>query len=73
MTENEVTSKRRCHATGTWSGPATLELRPHVLAPLAALPVREVVFAMHIVADLTLGDADVAYDHLARHRARKAG
>ncbi len=28
---------------------------------------------MHIVADLTLGDTDVAYDHLARHRARKAG
>ena len=58
---------------GAWSGPATLELHPHVLAPLAALPVREVVSAMHIVADLTLGDAEVAYDYLAQHRARKAG
>ncbi len=73
MTENEVTSKRRCHATGTWSGPATLELRPHVLAPLAALPVREVVSAMYIIADLSLGDAEVAYDYLAQHRARKTG
>jgi acetoacetate decarboxylase len=44
-----------------------------VLAPLAALPVREIVSAMHIVADLTLGDAEVAYDYLAQNRARKAG
>ncbi len=58
---------------GAWSGPATLELHPHVLAPLAALPVREIVSAMHIVADLTLGDAEVAYDYLAQNRARKAG
>jgi acetoacetate decarboxylase len=58
---------------GAWSGPATLELHPHVLAPLAALPVREVVSAIHIVADLSLGGAEVAYDYLSPHRARKAG
>ena len=58
---------------GAWSGPATLELHPHVLAPLAALPVREVVSALHIVADLTLGDAEVAYDYLAQPRVRRAG
>src|SRR6195952_2938739 len=28
---------------GAWSGPASLELHPHALAPVADLPVREVV------------------------------
>jgi acetoacetate decarboxylase len=50
---------------GAWTGPATLELHPHVLAPLAALPVREVISAMHIVADLSLGQAEIAHDYLA--------
>ncbi len=40
---------------GAWSGPAALDLRPHGLAPVAALPVREVISATHILADLTLG------------------
>src|SRR5262249_32810740 len=40
---------------GAWTGPATLELEPHALAPIAQLPVREVISATHIVADLTLG------------------
>ena len=49
---------------GAWSGPATLELEPHALAPVAALPVREVISATHIVADLTLGLGKVVYDYL---------
>ena len=49
---------------GAWSGPATLELRPHALAPIAELPVLEVVSAMHIVTDLTLGLGKVIYDYL---------
>jgi len=40
---------------GAWTGPATLELEPHALAPVATLPVREIVSATHIIADLTLG------------------
>src|SRR4029077_3203253 len=40
---------------GAWTGPATLELEPHALAPIAELPMREVISATHIVADLTLG------------------
>jgi acetoacetate decarboxylase len=49
---------------GAWSGPATLNLSPHALAPVAGLPVREIVSATHIVADLTLGLGTVVYDYL---------
>ena len=51
---------------GAWTGPAALELEPHALAPIADLPVREVVSATHIVADLTLGLGKVVYDYLER-------
>lgn len=49
---------------GAWTGPAALDLRPHALAPLANLPVREVLSATHILADLTLGLGKVVYDYL---------
>ena len=39
---------------GTWTGPAAPELHPRALAPVASLPVLEVVSAAHILADLTL-------------------
>jgi acetoacetate decarboxylase len=35
------------------------------LAPLAELPVLEIVSGIHIVADLTLGLGMVVYDYLA--------
>ena len=38
---------------GAWSGPAALELFHHALAPVAALPVLDVVSGVHILADLT--------------------
>ena len=44
-------------------GPASLELAPHALAPVADLPVLEIVEARHIVADLTLGLGEVVYDY----------
>ena len=50
---------------GAWSGPAALDLRPHALAPVADLPVLEIVSAVHICADLTLGLGSVAYDYLS--------
>ena len=50
---------------GAWTGPAALELHPHALAPIAELPVREVVSATHILADLTLGLGEVIFDYLA--------
>ena len=49
---------------GAWSGPAALDLHPHASAPVAELPVLEVVSALHIIADLTLGLGKVAFDYL---------
>lgn len=49
---------------GAWSGPAGLELFDHALAPVAELPVREVLSATHILADLTLGLGDVVHDYM---------
>ena len=56
--------RRAIAMKGAWSGPATLDLSPHALAPIAALPVREIISAMHIIADLTLGLGKVVYDYL---------
>lgn len=49
---------------GAWTGPAQLELFHHALAPVAELPVLEVVSATHILADLTLGLGRVVHDYL---------
>lgn len=49
---------------GAWTGPAQLELFHHALAPVAELPVLEVVSASHILADLTLGLGKVVHDYL---------
>jgi acetoacetate decarboxylase len=49
---------------GAWTGPAALDLSPHALAPVAELPVLEIVSAIHIVADLTLGLGKVVHDYL---------
>ena len=51
---------------GAWHGPARLQLFEHVLAPMADFPVREIVSASHIVADLSLPAAVVVHDYLAR-------
>ena len=50
---------------GAWAGPAALELFQHALAPVAGLPVLEVVSGVHILADLTLGLGRVVHDYLA--------
>jgi len=49
---------------GAWSGPAALQLFAHALAPVAQLPVLEVVSAAHILCDLTLGLGSVVHDYL---------
>jgi acetoacetate decarboxylase len=56
---------------GAWTGPAALHLLPHALAPVADLPVLEVVSAVHIVADLTLGLGKVVHDYL-QHPVRRS-
>jgi len=50
---------------GAWTGPAGLTLASHALAPLAELPVFEIVSASHLIADLTLGLGEVVHDYLA--------
>ncbi|WP_415749060.1 acetoacetate decarboxylase [Thalassospira lucentensis] len=49
---------------GAWAGPASLHLCPHALAPVADLPVLEVLSAKHLLADLTLGLGTVVHDYL---------
>ena len=50
---------------GAWTGPGSLELHPHALAPVAELPVLKVESALHFVADLTLDMGNVVYDYLS--------
>ena len=51
---------------GAWSGPGALDLRDHALAPVADLPVLEVLSTVHILADLTLPLGTVVHDYLPR-------
>lgn len=50
---------------GAWTGPAALDLYSHALAPIAELPVLQVLSAKHIIADLTLGLGTVVHDYLS--------
>ena len=50
---------------GAWTGPSSLELHPHALAPVTDLPVLKIESALHFVADLTLDLGEVVYDYLA--------
>ncbi len=52
------------HVKSAYAGPAALELRPHVMAPLADLPVRRIISATHIISDLTLPYGKVVHDYL---------
>lgn len=49
---------------GAWQGPAQLELAHHALAPVANLPVRRVISAVHLLSDLTLPYGKVVHDYL---------
>jgi acetoacetate decarboxylase len=49
---------------GAWTSPAALALTPHALAPVAELPVIDIVSAVHIRTDLTLGLGTVVHDYL---------
>ncbi|TXT35880.1 MAG: acetoacetate decarboxylase [Comamonadaceae bacterium] len=55
---------------GAWTGPGSLELHPHALAPVADLPVLKIESALHFVADLTLDLGEVVYDYLAPEYAK---
>lgn len=45
-------------------GPAALEFHAHAMAPLARIPVKEVLFGTHMVTDLTLPYGKVVLDYL---------
>lgn len=49
---------------GAWSGPAALELAHHALAPVAQLPVLEILSGVHLLTDVTLGLGTVVHDYL---------
>src|SRR5450830_1394367 len=49
---------------GAWGGPGALQLYAHALAPVAQLPVLEILSAVHILADLTLPYGRVVHDYL---------
>ena len=51
---------------GAWTGPGGLDLRHHALAPVADLPVLEILSTVHILADLTLPLGTVEHDYLAK-------
>ena len=51
---------------GAWTGPGGLDLRHHALAPIADLPVLEILSTVHMIGDMTLPMGTVAHDYLAR-------
>jgi acetoacetate decarboxylase len=50
---------------GAWTGPGSLELHPHALAPVFDLPVLKVLSALHFIADLTLDLGEIVHDYLS--------
>ncbi len=50
---------------GAWTGEGALHLVPHAMAPVAALPVRKIISATHILTDLTLPYGKVVHNYLA--------
>lgn len=53
---------------GAWTGPGSLELHPHALAPIADLPVRKILSTIHFVTDLVLPYGEVVEDFLRRKK-----
>lgn len=49
---------------GAWTGPGSIELHPHALAPVADFPVKQVVSVSHFITDLTLPYGEVVEDYL---------
>ncbi|CAL29272.1 putative acetoacetate decarboxylase [Staphylococcus carnosus] len=61
LTRSQITDIKLKEA---YRGLARLQLFEHVMAPLADFPVRKIVDAHHIIADLTLGQPSPVYDYL---------
>ena len=77
MTETKETTAATTPRTDfsvkqAWTGPARLQLFAHALAPMAGLPVREVVAAGHIRVDLILAPFAPGFDYLAETAKARA-
>jgi acetoacetate decarboxylase len=48
---------------GSWTGPATVELRPNAQVPVHLLPAGEVVLGLHRLVDLTLPPATAVHHY----------
>ena len=77
MTETKETTAATTPRTDisvkeAWTGPARLQLFAHALAPMAGLPVREVVAASHIRVDLILAPVAPGFDYLAEPAEARA-
>lgn len=55
---------------GAWTGPAQLEFFQHALAPLALLPIKRIVSAIHLLSDLTLPYGRVVHDYLSSDKKK---
>ncbi len=51
---------------GAWTGPGSLELHPHALAPIADFPVNKIDSVLHFITDLTLPYGEVVEDYLRK-------
>jgi len=51
---------------GAWTGPGSLELHPHALAPIADLHIERIISVSHFVTDLTLPYGEVVEDYLKK-------
>ena len=58
---------------GGWSGPARLQLHAHVNAPVADLPIKRILGALHFIADLTLPYGRVLHDYKQPRQNQKNG
>jgi acetoacetate decarboxylase len=54
---------------GVRVSPGGPDLHAHALAPVAELPVLEVLSATHVIADPTLGLGNVIHDYLRQERS----
>ena len=57
-------TKGDIHVKGAWTGPVSLSIHPHALAPITDLPIKEIVGGVHLIADYTLQLGTVIHDYL---------
>jgi acetoacetate decarboxylase len=55
---------------GAWTGPCSLQLFSHALAPVSDLPIKKILSGSHILTDVVLPYGEVVYDYL-KNRGKK--